>query len=84
MSTLIEMVYVDLKARHVTGLRPTPSFGALLGKAIKTVSDKPVFLTPFKKGDVGVGGDGGESNSPSKRGYPEYPTSLVSSFFSPD
>jgi len=29
------------------------------------------------------GGDGGESNSPSKGNYPEYTTSLVSSFILP-
>jgi len=30
-----------------------------------------------------LGGDGGELNSPSKRSYPEYATSLVSSFILP-
>ncbi len=80
VNTLIEMVYVDLETKRITALKPTPSFGALLGKAIKTASDKPVFLTPLNKESVGVGGDGGELNSPSKRSYPEYPTSLVSSF----
>ena len=32
---------------------------------------------------VWFGGGGGESNSPSKRSYPESTTSLVSSFISP-
>ncbi len=64
VNTLIEMVYVDIKTKQVAALKPTPVFGALLGKAIKMTSDKPIFLTPFKKGSVGDGGDGGESNSP--------------------
>ena len=31
-----------------------------------------------------IGGGGGESNSPSKRSYPEFATSLVNSFVLPD
>ena len=80
VNTLLEMVYVDLETKQVAALKPTPAFGSLLGKAIKMASDKPVFLTPFRKGSVGVGGDGGELNSPSKKGYPGYTTSLVNSF----
>lgn len=34
--------------------------------------------------EMGFGGGGGESNSPSKRSDPEYPTSLVSSLVSPN
>ena len=37
----------------------------------------------FEARDGGFGGDGGESNSPSRRSYPEYTTSLVSSFILP-
>ncbi len=60
VKSLVELVYVDLETKRVTALKPTPSFGALLGKAIKTASDKPVFLTPLNKESVGVGGDGGD------------------------
>jgi len=84
VKSLVELVYVDLETKHVTALKPTPAFSALLGKAIETALDKPVFLTPLNKESVGVGGDGGELNSPSRRSYPEYPTSLVSSFFLPN
>ncbi len=81
MNTLIEMVYVDLETKHVAALRPTPAFRALLGKAIETIPDAPVMLIPPEKQEwFGDGGDGGELNSPSKRSYPGYPTSLVSSF----
>jgi len=45
-----------------------------------------VFSHKANQTDAGggeFGGDGGESNSPSKGSYPEYTTSLVSSFILP-
>ncbi|MEL7563252.1 hypothetical protein [Dehalogenimonas sp. 4OHTPN] len=63
MNTLIEMVYVDLETKKVTALIPTLAFGALLDRAMEVAPDKPLFLTPLKQESVGVGGDGGESNS---------------------
>jgi hypothetical protein len=80
------MVYVDLKTRRIAALRPTPAFKNLLGKAISAISYGPVELVPPEEASRvigGVGGDGGELNSPSKRGCPEHTTSLVSSLISP-
>jgi integrase len=54
---------------------------------LEVIKRKPTFVA-----DGGVctvdggehGGDGGESNSPSRRSCPEYPTGLVNSLVSPD
>ncbi len=71
ISTLVEMVYVDLKTKHVAGLRPTPAFRALFGAGIDASPDAPVKLVPqceATKDIVGVGGDGGDSVSQ----YPDF------------
>ncbi len=86
VKSLVELVYVDLETKHVTAVKPTPAFRALFRAGIDTTLDGPVELVPAgdpAKDIVGVGGGGGESNSPSKGSYPEYTTSLVSSFILP-
>ncbi len=86
VSSLIEMVYVDLKMKHVTAIEPTPAFRTLFGVGIDVGPDAPIELqAPRKepKDIVGVGGDGGESNSPSKRSYPESATGIVGSLILP-
>jgi len=71
INTIVEMVYVNLETKQVTGLRLTPAFHALLGNAIDTIPEGPVQLIPSDKTEiVGDGGDGGESNSPSRRCRP--------------
>ena len=80
LSTLIEEVYIDLKIKHVKAIMPTPVFRSLFGTGINTLPDSPIrLLRPGEDyQDIGgVGGDGGELNSPSKRDRPEYATSLV-------
>ena len=63
VDTIIEIVYVDLEAKYVVGLRLAPAFRALLGKAIETAPDAPVLLTHSVERELfGVGGDGGELN----------------------
>lgn len=68
--TLIETAYVDLEMKLVTAIRPTPAFRTLFGVGIKTPPDAPVGLEPFKHGNegiVGVGGDGGAFNFPNSK-----------------
>jgi hypothetical protein len=68
LKSLIDLVYVDLETKRVTAIKPTPVFQALLGNAIETTPDMLVQLVPsVKQEKVGVGGDGGELNSPSNR-----------------
>jgi integrase len=53
---------------------------------LEVIKRKPTFVADGGVCPVGggvYGGDGGESNSPSRRGCPEYPTGLVSSLLSP-
>ena len=70
VDTLIEKVYVDLETKCVVWLRLAPPFRALFARAIETAPDAPVLLTPSveQRESVGVGGDGGGSNSPSREG----------------
>ncbi len=86
LGTLVEKVYVDMETKHVTALKPTPVFRSLFGTGIDVGPGAPIDLQALNgqnKDIVGDGGDGGESNSPSRRSYPEYATSLVSSFILP-
>jgi len=87
VKSLVELVYVDLQTKRVTAVKPTPAFRALFGAGIDVGPDAPIELQAlYKKSKdiVGDGGDGGESNSPSKRSCPGYTTGLVSSLISPD
>jgi hypothetical protein len=46
--------------------------------AVEAASDKPVYLIPFKQGNVGVGGDGGGlGNNNSKALLRSFPTQNV-------
>ena len=67
VKSLVDVVYVDLQKKRVTAIKPTPAFRALFGIGIDTAPDTLVELVPpgeATKDTVGVGGDGGGSNSP--------------------
>ena len=67
VKSLVELVYVDLKTKHVTAVKPTPAFRAMFGTGIDVGPDVPIELQSLykKSEDIGGdGGDGGESNSP--------------------
>ena len=86
LGTLIETVYVDLKTKHVTAVKPTPAFKTLFRNGIDSTADVPIELLPIgevTKDTGGDGGGGGGLNSPSRRRLPESATGLVSSFISP-
>ena len=91
VKSLIELVYVDVQTKRVTAVKPTPAFRTLFGVGIDVGPSAPIELqATYNKSEdikskdvVGDGGGGGELNSPSKRSYPEYTTSLVSSFILP-
>ena len=92
VKSLVELVYVDLQTKRVTAVKPTPAFRALFGAGIDVGPDAPIELQAlYKKSKddkkskdiVGDGGDGGESNSPSKRSCPGYPTGLFGSLILP-
>ena len=86
VKSLVDVVYVDLQKKRVTAIKPTPAFRALFGIGIDTAPDTLVELVPpgeATKDTVGVGGDGGGSNSPSRRSCPGFTSSLVSSLISP-
>ncbi len=44
VKSLVELVYVDIKTKHVTAIKPTPAFRALYGVGIKAGPDTPVKL----------------------------------------
>ncbi len=86
LGTLVEKVYIDMKTKKVTAIRPTPAFRALFGVGINTTPEAPIGLLPLEEGTggiVGHGGDGGESNSPSRKGCQEYATGIAGFFILP-
>ncbi len=84
VKSLVELVYVDLQTKRVTAVKPTPAFRALFGAGIDVGPNAPIELKALQKDIVGVGGDGGESNSPSRGSCPGCTTSLASSFILSD
>lgn len=68
VAPLIERAYVDLEAKRIGALTPTPAFRTLLERAVrKSDSAAAVLVSPADLGAaVWRGGDGGESNSPSR------------------
>jgi DNA invertase Pin-like site-specific DNA recombinase len=60
LTPLIELVYVDLKAKRVTAIKPTPAFRALFGNGIEVPTNAPISL--FAQGEQfnDIGGDGGD------------------------
>ena len=53
LKTLVELVYVDIKTKRVTAIKPTPAFRVLYGVGINSGPDTPVKLifhdkTPIK------------------------------------
>ena len=63
-----------------TGLEPVTMITVINVGPEATLDLEPPYI---KSKDVGAGGDGGESNSPSSKSCPEYTTSLVSYLISP-
>ncbi len=61
-------IYVDLETREVVGFRPMKAFTALL-QAMDHREDVEIWATPYGE-FTRDGGDGGESNSPS-RNFPD-------------
>ena len=75
VGSLIETAFVDLEEKRVAAISPTPAFRTLIGEAIDITPGASIQLIPVEKqGNVGVGGDGGESNSPSNENLPRYTT----------
>jgi len=71
LAGMLEAVYIDLAvSRSIVGIQPRR------GRKNNRLRREP-------KARFWAGGDGGESNSPSKRSCPECPTSLVSGLISP-
>ena len=64
--SLVELVYVDIKTKMVTGYKPTPAFRALYGVGINSGPDTPLKLEFHEvklTNIVGLGGDGGGLNA---------------------
>ena len=71
-------IYVDLENREVVGFRPKKAFYALL-QATNYREEVDVWPTPY--GEFGRdGGDGGESNSPSRNSPDQMCYKLVRRF----
>ena len=70
VAPIIERVFVDVETKRISGLVPMPGFRTLLGAGMQ--QDRRSRGGPAAAGilsggqNVGVGGDGGESNSPSR------------------
>ncbi len=66
--TILEAIYVDVESRQIVGLRPRQAFLTLF-EAVD--NNDSVTLSSNSTGNFGRdGGDGGESNSPS-RNFPD-------------
>lgn len=70
ITPFIERVYIDVESKRVSGIVPVPAFRALLETAMQKTADCSAVLfapsdIPQAREGVGVGGDGGELNSPS-------------------
>ena len=65
---IFHSIYVDLESREVVGLRPRKTFNSLL-PAMDHREDVEIWATPYGE-FTRDGGDGGESNSPS-RNFPD-------------
>jgi len=81
---MLDAVYIDVKkTKSIVVIRPKPPFRPIFRVAVShEVSDILIINEPLNDSAVFLGGDGGESNSPSKGGCPEYPTGLVGSLIS--
>jgi len=84
--TMLDAVYVDAKkTKSIVAIKPKPPFKPVFQVAasrkysnityLKRASQRLIFIS---------GGDGGGSNSPSRRSCPGHATSLVSSLILPD
>ncbi len=71
LAPLIDGAFVDVESRRITGIDPKPAFRTLVDAATQRAVDfSAVLLAPREapvQGAYGLGGDGGESNSPSRR-----------------
>ena len=71
VAPIVERVFVDVETKRISGLVPMPGFRTLIGAGMQETADAAAVLFPPEYSpagqDVGVGGDGGESNSPSSR-----------------
>ena len=69
VAPIVERVFVDVETKRISGLVPMPGFRTLIGAGMQETADAAAVLFPPEYSpagqDVGVGGDGGESNSPS-------------------
>ena len=87
LAPIIERVFVDVESKRISGLVPMPGFRTLLDAGIQKTADcSAVLIAPVKapaRGDVGVGGDGGELNSPSRERRTRTSTGVVLGLFSP-
>ena len=66
---IVERVFVDVEAKRISGLVPVPAFRTLIEAGMQKTADATAVLLPpdYRPAErnVGVGGDGGELNSPS-------------------
>ncbi len=70
LAPLVERVYLDVESKRIAGLVPAPAFRVLMESAMHRTADcAAVLVAPSDllpgAGNLGVGGDGGELNSPS-------------------
>ena len=69
VSSMVTDVFVDVETRRVAGITPNAPFRALLESALERgTAHAAVLIAPDElraRGEYGLGGDGGELNSPS-------------------
>ena len=71
LAPLLERVFVEVESRRIAAIAPQPAFRTLLGAAMRRTAEcSAVLLAPDEApaaGAYGLGGDGGELNSPSSK-----------------
>lgn len=86
LRTMLEAVYLDLvENQGVVGIAPKSQFVPLFDAAVHTsvTVSVPTEEASFPLEEGRYGGDGGESNPPSKECRPAYATSLFGALISP-
>ncbi len=70
VAPIIERAFVDVASKRISGIVPMPGFRTLIEAGMPRTADAAAVLLPPEYSpaalNVGVGGDGGELNSPSR------------------